>query len=132
MFYKFNAHRVRTPAEKSGYKHARQIYQKMISIQRAWAGLMAKGAGKLSDRWLKGLCFTVICLSCGYSAYLIYEGLLSLNKSAATGWTERIWPFDPYGPKQQLRGQIPFRRYLDSLENAVRQDSLNQSNKTHK
>jgi hypothetical protein len=132
MFYRFNAHRARKPVESSENRLARQIYQKLISLQRSWAGLMGAGAEKLTSGWLKILCVTVITVSSGYSAYLIFEGFISINEPFTYGQALHLWPFDPYGTKQQLRAKASFNLYLDSLENAVNKDSLNQSNHTQK
>ena len=132
MFYKFNAHRARKPAEKPDYKLARQIFQKLITMQRCWASYMGSRAEKLTCGWLKALCITVITVSSSYCAYLIFEGFISLNKTGADARQGPIWPFDPYGIKEQLRSKSRLSIYLDSLENAVIKDSLNQLNHTPK
>ena len=132
MFYRFNAHRARTPVEKSDNKLARQIYQKLISMQRSWAALMSAGAEKLSYQWLKALCITVISVSSGYALFLIYDGFISFNRPLTNVRPEHIWPFDPYGIKAQLRAKTRLSLYLDSLDKAVIKDSLNQFNHTQK
>ena len=132
MFYKFNAHRARKPAEKANSKLARQIFQKLITVQRFWASYMGSRAEKLTSRWLKALSVTVITVCSSYCAYLIYEGFISLNKTGADARQSHIWAFDPFGIKEQLRAQTELNNYLDSLENAVIKDSLNQLNHTPK
>lgn len=132
MFYKFNAHRARKPAEKPDYKLAIQIFRKLITMQRSWASYMGSRAEKLSCAWLKALCVTVITVSSSYCAYLIFEGFISLNKTGADARQGHIRVFDPSGIKEQLRAQTELNNYLDSLENAVLIDSLNQLNHTPK
>ena len=132
MFYKFNAHRARKPAEKPDYKLARQIFQKLITLQRSWASYMGSKAEKLTSGWLKALCVTVITVSSSYCAYLIFEGFISINKTGANARQGHIRVFDPSGIKEQLRAQTELNNYLDSLENAVLEDSLNQLNHTPK
>ncbi|WP_254412118.1 hypothetical protein [Dyadobacter diqingensis] len=132
MFYKFNAHRARKPAEKADYKLAGQIFQKLITLQRCWASYMGSRAEKLTYGWLKALCVTVITVSSTYCAYLIFEGFISLNKTGTSARQGHIWAFDPFGIKEQLRAQTELNNYLDSLENAVLKDSLNQLNHTPK
>ena len=132
MFYKFNAHRARKPAEKADYKLARQIFQKLIMMQRCWASYMGYRAKKLTSGWLKALCITVITVSSVYCGYLIFEGFISLNKTGASARKGHIWTFDPFGIKEQLRAKSELNNYLDSLENAVLKDSLNQLNHNQK
>lgn len=132
MFYKFNALRARKPAQKTDYKLAGKIFQKLISLQRSWASYMGSRAEKLTCGWLKVFCVTVITVSTSYCAYLIFEGFISLNKTGTSARQGHIWAFDPFGIKEQLRAQTELNNYLDSLENAVLKDSLNQLNHTPK
>lgn len=132
MFYRFNAHRARKPVETSDCRLARKIYQKLIFMQRSWANLMSAGAERLGYHWLKALCITVISVSTGYSVYLICDGLISSNRPLANIRTQHIFPFDPYGIKEQLRAKNKLSLYLDSLDNAVIKDSLDQFNQNQK
>jgi hypothetical protein len=132
MFYKFNAHRARKPAERADYRLARQIFQRLITIQQSWASFMGAWAEKLTSGWLKALCAAVLTVSSLYCAYLIFEGFISINKPETGAPTLHIWPFDPYGIKEQLRAKSELRIYFDSLENAVIEDSLNQLNHIQK
>lgn len=90
MFYKFNAHRARKPAEKADYRLARQIFQRLIRIQQSWASFMGAWAEKLTSGWLKALCATALTVSSVYCAYLIFEGFISLNKPEAGALTLHI------------------------------------------
>ncbi|MCF0055189.1 hypothetical protein [Dyadobacter sp. CY356] len=128
MFYNFNAHRARKPAPKQDQGLARQIFQKLTALQRRWAGFMQFHSERLSKNWLKALCLTVLASSGTYSAYLIWDGLSSGKGPKAPLSMDRLWPFDPYGSKQNLRQVSDFQRYLDSLDHAVTRDSLLQIN----
>ena len=132
MFYRFDAHRARKPAEKADYKLARQIFKKLVRIQRCWAGFMQSRADKLRPGWLKAFCLTVMSVSSGYCTYLIFDGFSSLSKPEASTPTRYFWPFDQHEIKEQLHAKFKMRMYLDSLDNAVIQDSLNQFNHTKK
>ncbi|TDE18075.1 hypothetical protein [Dyadobacter psychrotolerans] len=132
MFYKFNAHRARKPAEKADYKLARQIFKKLIRIQRCWASFMQSRADKLRPGWLRAFCLTVMSVSSGYCTYLIFEGFSSLSKPEASALIRYFRPFDQHEIKEQLHAKVKMSMYLDSLESAVIQDSLNQLNQTQK
>lgn len=126
MFYNFNAHRAKNAAPQHDQALARQIFQKLTAVQRRWAGFMEQQSKKLSGTWLKALSLTVLAVSGVYSAYLICDGVLSLSHSHTPSSFHRLWPFDPNGTKQKLRNMSGFQVYLDSLEKAVTNDSLNQ------
>lgn len=132
MFYKFNAHRARKPAGKADYKLARQIFKKLIRIQCSWASFMQSSTDKLSSGWLRAFCITVMTVSSGYCTYLIFEGFSSLGKTEASATTRYFWPFYQHEIREQLRAKSIMSMYLDSLENAVIQDSLNQLKQTQK
>lgn len=126
MFYNFNAHRAKNAAPQHDQALARKIFQKLIAVQRRWAGFMEQQSKKLSGTWLKALSLTVLAVSVAYSTYLICDGVLSLSDSQTPSSLHRLWPFDPKGTKQKLRNMSGFQVYLDSLEKAVSNDSLNQ------
>ncbi|REA60059.1 hypothetical protein DSL64_15355 [Dyadobacter luteus] len=131
MFYKFNAHRVAKADSEKDSTAARRIFQKLTALQRRWAGLMSTGAGKLTSKGLKAVCIMLFLAGSVFCGRLIVQGLMHSGKSKIHGGAGVIRNFADEIQKRQ-RAEYQIKMYLDSLEKAVVEDSLNQLNQIKK
>lgn len=107
MFYNFNAHRQKKPLPVStSDPAARKIAGKIMAFQRRWANLMNRLCRKIPFRWLKLLVVLTGLVAGGFCLYLIFNNGQQL-----------------FFPAEKTVVSSS-RLYLDSLENAVRLDSI--------
>lgn len=127
MFYRFNAHRAKKQQiqESSTDKLAKKIAGSISTVQRGWAGFMDRHARKLPPKKLKVILVVLILGPGAYCAYLLGEGIFSKASHRFTDFElAKLWPFDPLGNKEELRRAAAWDHYLDSLEQQVKRDSL--------
>lgn len=82
MFYRFNAHKQAPASDRRGQdkhaavdKAARRIASGIIRVQRRWAELMGKWAGKLPEKWLRILTLVSLAATSSFFLSLIMPGL---------------------------------------------------------
>lgn len=127
MFYRFNAHRAKKPQiqDSSTDKLAKKIAGKINAVQQGWATFMDRHARNLPPKQLKAVLLVLVLGSGSYCAYLLGEGIFSQALHRFTDFEfAKLWPFDPLGNKEKLRREAAWDHYLDSLEQQVRRDSL--------
>lgn len=127
MFYRFNAHRATKsqPSDTPADRLPKKIAGKILFVQRGWAALMDRYSRKIPLKWLKTI-LIVFTLGAGtYCIYLIKDGVVTQDTLRFKNIVlRRLWPFDSYGQKLKLQKQAAIGRNLDSLEQQVKQDSL--------
>ena len=118
MFYNFNAHRQKKSNElDTSDPLARKIAGKIMVFQRRWADFMGHFTRKIPLKWLKALIVSSVLIATGFCLYLIFTNgtkpyatqikqLWQQQRNLEKKHTSRVW------------------LYLDSLENAVRLDSI--------
>jgi hypothetical protein len=127
MFYKFNAHRAKKPEiqDTSTDRLAKKIAGRITSVQHRWAIFMDKYARKLPAKRLKVVLLVLILGPGAYCVHLVGGGIFSKSTSRFADFKfEKLWPFDPLGNKEELRRAADLNYYLDSLEQQVKRDSL--------
>ena len=124
MFYRFNAHRAKKPEVTEPYKDrmARLIATRALSLQRRCTDFMGRQSKKLSFKRLKFLLFVFVLLTGASSIYIFAQGIwLKPDKydlpKEPVGFDQ--WDYNPDHQKAM-------KHYLDSLEKAVVEDSINQ------
>lgn len=124
MFYRFNAHRTKKPEVTEPYKDrmARLITAKAISLQRCCADFMGRQSKKLSLKQLKFLLFVFVLLTGASSIYIFAHGIWL--KPDTNKLTEEPVGFDQWNYNSDH--QQAMKHYLDSLEQAVVEDSISQ------
>lgn len=82
MFYRFNAHKQARAANGQGQdkhaavdKAARRIASGILKVQRRWAELMSKWAGKLPGKWMRILTLVSLAAASYFFLSLIMPGL---------------------------------------------------------
>lgn len=127
MFYKFNANRATKPdiQDTSADRLAKKIAGSINAVQRGWATFMNKYASKLPAKRLKVVLLVLVLGSGAYCAHLICGGRFSQESWRLRNYRfQKLWPFDPFGNKEELRRAAAWDHYLDSLELQVKRDSL--------
>lgn len=127
MFYRFNAHRATKsqPTDTSSDRLLKKIAGKILFVQRGWAALMDRYSRKIPLKWLKTILIVFTLGAGSYCIYLIKDGMITQESLRFKNIVlHRLWPFDPFGQKLKLQKQSAIGRYLDSLEQQVKQDSL--------
>lgn len=127
MFYRFNAHRAKKQQiqESSTDKLAKKIAGSISAVQQGWANFMDKQARRLPPKWLKATLVVLILGPGAYCAYLLSEGMFSKASHRFTDFEfTKFWPFHPLGNKEELRRAAAWDHYLDSLQQQVKRDSL--------
>ena len=127
MFYKFNAHKASQPQtpETSDDKLAKKIAFKVQQFQLRWAGFMDRQTRKVPLKYLKAMLVTGVLGAGSFCAYLITKDAFASPASLYDTITlTKIWPSEQSERLQKYQIQSEFFRYVDSLENAIRQDSL--------
>ena len=82
MFYRFNAHKQTPASDRRGQdkhaamdKAARRIASGILNVQRRWAELMSKWAGKLPGKWMRILTLVSLAAASYFFLSLIMPGL---------------------------------------------------------
>jgi hypothetical protein len=118
MFYNFNAHRQKKqgPVDSTD-PVAKKIAGKLMAVQRQWANRMDRACRKIPLRWLKLLFVSAGLMAGGFCLYLIfYNGPRLFSAPEKWLWSQQGLP--------EKTNTSRFWVYLDSLENAVRRDSI--------
>jgi len=123
MFYNFNAHRARKTTPGPSTALARQIFEKLIGLQRRWADFMQAQTQRLTRSWLIAFSLTAMIASGAYSTYLISDGLFSARSHAQPYGLKSPWPAGTIKRKQLPAKQNGLSRYLDSVRKAAYADS---------
>lgn len=120
MFYPFKPSRSQRPKDDSMSK----LQAKITTIQRDWANRLNARARKLPPQRLKILLGLAGVLACGIAAFLIYQGITPHRKTLHRfDLSLPMLPKSISVPKSPARQQA-LDQYLDSLENAIISDSI--------
>jgi len=125
MFYKLNAHKASQPQtpESSQDKLAKKIAFKVQQFQLRWAGFLDRQTRKIPLKYLKAILVTGVLGAGSFFTYLIAKDTSPASLFDTVTLT-KIWPSEQSERLQKYQIQSEFFRYVDSLENAIKQDSL--------
>jgi|GEM_PF-4035821 len=118
MFYNFNAHRQKKLHGPDGSDAlAKKIAAKIMVFQCCWADLMSRFTRKIPLKWFKALLLSAVLVATGFCLYLIFTNAAQpFTTQVKWLWQKQHYPDNKNTSKVWL--------YLDSLENAVRLDSI--------